>query len=177
MVRREDGPADQAREITRVRTVPWWVGPAFAVLAVGTVPWVVFLAVSLPRHATFAHYRGVWVGFDIALIGVLATTAVQAWRGRPQVALAATAAATMLFVDAWFDVLTTPPGRQMIVSLILAGGVEIPLALICLWIARHAAQVLEARALLLARRAARAEERAAKAEQRSVQADQVSAAR
>jgi len=62
---------------------------------------------TLPRHATFTHYRGVWVGFDIGLIGVLATTAVLALRGRPQVVLAATAAATMLLVDAWFDVMTT----------------------------------------------------------------------
>jgi hypothetical protein len=148
-------------EVSKIRTAPWWVGPAFAVLAVGTVPWVIFLALTLPRHASFAHYRGVWVGFDIGLIGVLATTAVQAWRGRPQVALAATAAATMLLVDAWFDVLTTPRGDSMAVSVLLAAVVEIPLALLCLWIARHAAQVIESRAVLLARRAARAEARAA----------------
>ena len=139
-------------EATNVRTVPWWVGPAFAVLAVGTVPWVVFLAVTLPRHATFHHYRGVWVGFDLGLVGVLATTAVLAWRGRPQVTMAATAAATMLFVDAWFDVLTTPRGRELVVSVVLAGAVELPLAMICLWIALRASQVTEGRAIVLAPR-------------------------
>ena len=71
-------------EASRVKTVPWWVGPAFAVLALGTVPWVIFLAVTLPRHATFAHYRGVWVGFDTALVVVLALTAYLAWRGRAE---------------------------------------------------------------------------------------------
>jgi hypothetical protein len=140
-------------EAAKVRTVPWWVGPAFAVLAVGTIPWVVFLAVTLPRHATFHHYRGVWVGFDLGLIGVLATTAVLAWRGRPQVTMAATAAATMLFVDAWFDVLTTPRGSDLVVSVVLAGAVELPLAMICLWIALHASQVVEGRSAALARRA------------------------
>jgi len=139
-------------EATNVRTVPWWVGPAFAVLAVGTVPWVVFLAVTLPRHATFHHYRGVWVGFDLGLVGVLATTAVLAWRGRPQVTMAATATATMLFVDAWFDVLTTPRGRELVVSVVLAGAVELPLAMICLWIALRASQVTEGRAIVLAPR-------------------------
>ena len=139
-------------EATNVRTVPWWVGPAFAVLAVGTVPWVVFLAVTLPRHATFHHYRGVWVGFDLGLVGVLATTAVLAWRGRPQVTMAATAAATMLFVDAWFDVLTTPRGSDLVVSVVLAGAVELPLAMICLWIALRASQVTEGRAIVLAPR-------------------------
>jgi len=139
-------------EATKVRTVPWWVGPAFAVLAVGTIPWVVFLAVTLPRHATFHHYRGVWVGFDLGLVAVLATTAVLAWRGRPQVTMAATAAATMLFVDAWFDVLTTPRGSDLVVSVVLAGAVELPLAMICLWIALRASQVTEGRVIVLAPR-------------------------
>jgi hypothetical protein len=152
------GTAEDATETTRVPTVPWWVAPSFAVLAVGTVPWVVFLAVTLPRHATFAHYRGVWVGFDTGLIAVLALTGYLAWRGRPRVALAATAAATMLAVDAWFDVMTTPRGRGLVVSLVLAGLVEVPLAGICLWIALHAAQVTEHRAVALARRARRAQE-------------------
>src|SRR2546421_12002829 len=97
-------------EASRVKTVPWWVGPAFAVLALGTVPWVIFLAITLPRHATFAHYRGVWVGFDTGLVVVLALTGYMAWRGRPNVAPAAIAAATMPCVDAWFDGVTTPPG-------------------------------------------------------------------
>jgi hypothetical protein len=108
--------------------------------------------VTLPRHATFHHYRGVWVGFDLGLVGVLATTAVLAWRGRPQVTMAATAAATMLFVDAWFDVLTTPRGSDLVVSVVLAGAVELPLAMICLWIALRASQVTEGRAIVLAPR-------------------------
>jgi hypothetical protein len=120
---------------TKLLPVPRWVAPVFAVLAIGTVPWVVYLAVTLPRHATFAHYRGVWVGFDLALIAVLATTAVLAWQGRPRVTMAATAAATMLFVDAWFDVLTTPRGGERWLAIALAGVAEVPLALICLWIA------------------------------------------
>src|SRR5438270_12972906 len=109
-------PDVNKREATTVKTVPWWVGPAFTVLALGTVPWVIFLAVTLPRHATFAHYRGVWVGFDTGLIAVLALTGYLAWRGRPRVSLAATATATLLIVDAWFDVMTTPHGRGLSVS-------------------------------------------------------------
>ncbi len=152
-------------EVTKVKTVPWWVGPAFGILALGTVPWVIFLAVTLPRHATFAHYRGVWVGFDTALVVVLALTAWQAWRARPRVALAATAAATMLMVDAWFDVMTTPRGHGWFMSVVLAILVELPLAAICLWIALHASVVIEHRVIMLARRAQRAEERAARREE------------
>jgi hypothetical protein len=151
-------------EITKVKTVPSWVGPAFAILALGTVPWVIFLAVTLPRHATFAHYRGVWVGFDTALVIVLALTGFLAWRARPQVALASTAAATMLLVDAWFDVMTTPRGHGWLLSLALAVLVELPLAAICLWIALHASVVIEHRVIRLARRAQRAERRVARQE-------------
>src|SRR5437764_10461247 len=135
------------REATKVKTVPWWVGPAFALLALGTVPWVVFLAVTLPRHATFAHYRGVWVGFDTALVVVLALTAYLAWRGRAQVALTATATATMLLVDAWFDVMTTPRGHGWLISVVLAVLVEVPFAAICMWIALHASLVIEHRVI------------------------------
>src|SRR2546430_12021273 len=149
---------------TKVKTVPWWVGPAFAILALGTVPWVIFLAVTLPRHATFAHYRGVWVGFDAALVAVLALTGSLAWRGRPRVALASTAAATMLLVYAWFDVMTTPRGHGWFMSLALAVLVELPLAAICMWIALHAAIVIENRVVLLSRRARRAEDRIARRE-------------
>jgi hypothetical protein len=149
-------------QVTKVKTVPWWVGPAFALLALGAVPWVIFLAVTLPRHATFAHYRGVWVGFDAALVVVLAMTAYMAYRGRPWVALSATAAATMLLVDAWFDVMTTPRGHGLWLSWLLAIVVEVPLAGICLWIALHAEMVIANRVVLLDRRVRRAEERAAR---------------
>lgn len=138
-------------EVTKIPMVPRWAGPAFAVLAIGTVPWIVFLAVTLPRHATVVHYRGVWVGFDLALVFVLATTAVLAWRGRPRVTMAATATATMLFVDAWFDVLTTPRSGGRWLSLLLAAGVELPLAATCLWIALHASRTIEAQAAVLVR--------------------------
>jgi len=152
----------EPHEATKVRTVPWWVGPAFGVLALGTVPWVIFLAVTLPRHATFAHYRAVWVGFDSGLIAVLAVTALLAWWARPEVALTSTAAATMLLVDAWFDVMTTPARHGLLMSVVLAVLVELPLAGICLWIARHAEQVMEYRVTALARRARRVERRLAR---------------
>jgi hypothetical protein len=139
--------------VTHVQTVPWWVAPAFAILAIGTVPWGVYLAITLPHRATAVHYRSVWVGFDLGLIVVLLITAYYAWRGRPRVALPATAAATMLVVDAWFDVLTTPRTMDLVVAVVLAVVVELPLAGICLWIALHAEQVVERRLRWLARRA------------------------
>jgi hypothetical protein len=147
-------PAAPEVAAVQIKMAPWWVAPAFAIFAIGTVPWVAYLAMTLPQRVTAVHYRAVWVGFDIGLVLMLAVTAYQAWRGRPRVALPAVSTATMLVIDAWFDVLTTPRGMDLVVAVVLAAAVELPLAAICLWIALHAEQVVERRLRSLARRAA-----------------------
>jgi hypothetical protein len=117
--------------------------------AVFTVPWVVFLGATLPGSVK-VNDRLAWVGFDVALVVMLAVTAYLAWRGRPKVALAATALATMLAVDAWFDVNTSPAGVERKIAIGLA-VVEVALAGVCLWIALHAATVVRRRLEDLAR--------------------------
>ncbi|ASW54488.1 hypothetical protein [Plantactinospora sp. KBS50] len=135
----DTGPAPQARP------VPRWVAPLFGALAALTVPWAGYLAATLPRHAVVAHYRAAWVGFDIGLVVALALTAVLAYRGHRRVAMAATATAVLLLVDAWFDVTTTPYGPDLLFSAALALVVELPLAGLCLWIAWHSDRVVQRR--------------------------------
>jgi hypothetical protein len=133
-----------------LRTAPAWVAPLFATAAVVIVPWIVYLAVSLPRTVR-VHDRAAWVGFDIGLVLILGVTAYLAWRGRPRVALAAVATSTMLVVDAWFDVLTSRDGLDRVVAVGMS-LVELTLAAICLWIAMHATEVVRRRMQALARR-------------------------
>lgn len=133
----------------RLRPTPRWVAPLFAAFAAGTVPWVVYLAYSLPKTVR-VHDRTAWVGFDILLILVFATTAYLAWRGRPWVVLTATATATMLVVDAWFDLLTSK-GVELAVAVGTA-VVELSLAGVCVWIALHAGTIIRHRLAALARR-------------------------
>jgi hypothetical protein len=137
-----------------VRAAPRWVAPVFAVLGTATVPWTVYLAMTLPDHSRTHNYRAAWVGFDILLVVVLLLTAYVAWRGRPLVGLLAASAATMLVVDAWFDV-TTSNRFELPGALLSAALVELPLAGVCIWIAMHVDQVIERRLRQLARRAAR----------------------
>jgi hypothetical protein len=132
------------------RPTPTWVAPVFAGLAALTVPWVVFLAASLPRTVR-VHDRTAWVGFDILLVLMLGVTAYLAWRGRPRVALAAVATATMLAIDAWFDVLTSRDGMDRAVAVGMA-VMELTLAAVCVWIALHAGAVVRRRIAALARR-------------------------
>lgn len=117
-----------------------------------TVPWVVFLAASLPASSR-VNDRLAWVGFDVAEVVMLAVTAYLAWRGKAKVALAATALATMLVVDAWFDVNTSTAGEERDMALGFA-VLEVSLAAVSLWIAFHAASVARRRVEDLARREA-----------------------
>ena len=143
-------------EKARLHPAPSWVAPLFALLGAGTIPWTVYLSMTLPDHARTHNYRLAWVGFDVLLIMVLLVTAWLAWRGDPRVGLLAGCGATMLVVDAWFDVTTSSPADRPL-ALLLALCAELPLAVLCGWIALHIERVVAARLRYLARHPRRAE--------------------
>lgn len=115
---------------------PGWVTPLFAVAALLLVPWVVVLARMLPSAHRSAHWDIAWAGFDIVLALLLLAVALTAWHRSAWLPATATAAATLLFVDAWFDVLTASTRTELLVALAEAALVEVPLALLCLLLAR-----------------------------------------
>jgi hypothetical protein len=117
---------------------PRWIVPFFGLAALLLVPWVVVLVVALPSAHRAAHWDIAWAGFDFALALLLLTVAVAAWRRSPWLEGAATATATLLFVDAWFDVLTSSTQTEFVVSVGEAAFVELPLAILCLLLARDA---------------------------------------
>ncbi|MGN6521947.1 MAG: hypothetical protein ACTHMZ_01860 [Actinomycetes bacterium] len=134
--------------------VPRWVGPVFFALALLTLPWIVYLGVSLPERALAERYNVAWVGFDIMLVIALARTAALAWLGRDHVQVPATITATLLIVDAWFDVVTAHGARALLLALLSAVAVELPLAAVCLWLVRHAEHVRRTRLHFFRARAA-----------------------
>jgi hypothetical protein len=95
------------------------------------VPWAGYLAVSLPQRSISEHYRGTWVGFDLVLIVVLARIGWFAHRHNPKVVLTAAAGATLLLVDAWFDVTTAARGPAHTQALVSAVFLELPGAFLC----------------------------------------------
>ena len=141
--------ADNARVVR-------WAGPAFALFSLILLPWIVHLAYSLPSRQVSADYDTAWAGFDIVLLAALASTGYFALRRSRYLATAATAAATLLVVDAWFDVMTTLPGQRL-QPVALAVGVELPLAAVCVWLSLHTQQLAERRLVLLLRRGRKAE--------------------
>ncbi|MCR6484154.1 hypothetical protein M8542_15130 [Amycolatopsis sp. OK19-0408] len=97
------------------------------------LPWIAVLATTLPDTAVAQHWRLAWTGFDAAeALGLLVTAWLLA-RTDPRAPLAATATATLLLADAWFDVTTA--GSDVGLSLLMA-ALEVPLALVCLSVAR-----------------------------------------
>jgi len=129
--------------VARARALDW-VGVLFAAAALVLVPWVVLLVRALPSHHRSAHWDVAWGGFDIALALLLVGVAVAAWRRSPWLEGAATAAATLLFVDAWFDVLTASSRSEFVVAIVEAAVVELPIAVVCLLLARSVERRLAA---------------------------------
>lgn len=127
------------------RLLPAWAGPLFVALGLLLIPWALLLAWALPRrHYVPVHWKLTWVGFDLFLAAALLATAVGAFRRAPWSAITATISATLLGCDAWFDVLTAHPGRQVVVALAQAVVVELPLAGLCLALALNTERVLAA---------------------------------
>jgi hypothetical protein len=116
----------------------------FAAAALVLVPWVVFLVRALPSNHRSAHWDVAWGGFDIALALLLVGVAVAAWRRSPWLEGAATAAATLLFVDAWFDVLTASSRSELVIAIVEAAVVELPIVVFCLLLARSVERRLAA---------------------------------
>lgn len=110
--------------------VPLWVGVVYGVLAIITILWAMYLAIELPQDHLSNHWDLAWVGFDVGLGLALAATAWMAVKRSKLLIMAATITATILLVDAWFDIATARGGSQLYQSIALAVLGEIPLSII-----------------------------------------------
>ena len=143
-------PEPENAVLTDQTRVVRWTGPLFALFSLILLPWTIYLAGSLPAEQVSTNYGAAWAGFDVLLTLALASTAYFALRRSRYLATSATATATLLVVDAWFDVMTTP-GVQRIESILLAAFVELPLAAVCIWLSWHTQHLEERRIVLLIR--------------------------
>ena len=115
---------------------------AFGAIGVGLVPWGVWLGANLRPDHTTHHWDVVWTGFDIALALAFGLTAVAVLRRSSWVASVAATTGTLLLVDAWFDVILESHGRDLRVALAEALLGELPMAVLCYWIAYRAERFL-----------------------------------
>ena len=131
--------------MTRVGPAPRWVAPVYLVLAVLLIPWIVYLGAILPDRTTSAHWDVAWVGFDVMEFLAIAMTGWFAYRRSKWVEVAATAAAVLLVVDAWFDITTAHKRWDVVQALVLGIFAELPLAVLSVWVATRAARAADSR--------------------------------
>jgi hypothetical protein len=116
-------PPAMARRMRRNRLTLMVVG------AVGLIPWMVYLAVTLPENYVAHNWPATWIGFDCVLIAFMITTAVLGWLRRELVILPAFTTGVLLICDAWFDIMTAGPG-QFWISVMTATLLNLPAATI-----------------------------------------------
>jgi hypothetical protein len=115
------------------------VSLCFLVGVLALIPWTVFLALTLPPRFHAQHWRLLWTGFDAALIAVLLLAAWAAWYRRQILAAISVVAGTLLFCDAWFDMVTSFGHRDEWLTMLTGFGVELPLGLFFFWLYRRIA--------------------------------------
>jgi hypothetical protein len=139
MVDRSDnndvGRDDKVECVCAKRSLPRWVGLIFFAVCLGLIPQIIYLSSSLNEVALANHWRIAWVGLDIAEAVVFLLTAWFLIRGSILVTVTASMAAAMLWLDAWFDVLTSFRGADIDAATNLAVFLELPLGIFCLYVA------------------------------------------
>jgi len=130
----------------RPSTLRDWVVIAFGAIGIGLLPWALWLSASLrPRHVTH-RWDVAWSGFDTGLAVLFLAAAVAAYRRSPWVGAITAALGTLLVTDAWFDIVLESHADEIRNAIMLAVFAELPLAVVCFWIAlrteRFVARVL-----------------------------------
>lgn len=122
--------------------LPRWVGPLAVGSIVGFLPWIVYLGFTLPQRVRAEHYDIAWLGFDCLMWTMLAVLAWATLRRHAATGPVAAVASMMLIVDAWFDIFTSSAGHgEMVLAITLAVCGELPLAILCAWVAVHAERI------------------------------------
>jgi hypothetical protein len=129
-------------------TTSRWLPRLLGLVAVGLLPWSLWLSIWLPSDHRAANWDIAWSGFDLALAAMLGLTALGLYRRAIWLQAAAAAAATLLLCDTWFDILTARSDEGVWLAVGMAVVGEIPLAILCILIAVRAEHALE-RALRL----------------------------
>jgi hypothetical protein len=96
--------------------------------SVAMVPWVGYLAVTLPDNYVAHNWVITWIGFDILLVGFMLATLVLGYLRRQLLVFTAFTTGVLMICDAWFDLMTAGP-RDVRLSVVTALLIELPLAI------------------------------------------------
>lgn len=105
-----------------------WTAHLLVVAGVSMLPWLVYLAATLPGRETVGHWDVVWVGLDAAEMAGLVATGLLLRADDARRALTGIVTATLLAADAWFDCGTAATAGDRAAAFAMAAGAELPLA-------------------------------------------------
>ena len=129
-----------------------WPGAVLGIAALVLIPWTIALGQMLPSRHVANHWDAAWTGFDVILAVSLLATAWAYIARKTFVRSLAAVSGTLLLCDAWFDLLTSSPGQDLEVAIILAVVGEVALAIICFLLATGKTEWARANARLAVRR-------------------------
>src|ERR1019366_6220036 len=116
------------------KVIRWSLLRLLTLGAVTETIWTVYVGAELPRRYVANHWDIAWVGLDVVQVIMLGAAAWAAWRRSTLLVIFSTSSATLLLLDAWFDVTTARHG-DVFQSILLASIVEVPSALVLVWVA------------------------------------------
>ncbi len=138
----ESPEARRDRVLARVRRARLWLLLVLGGVALALFPWTAYLSATLPSEHVTHHWDVAWVVFDLFEASALVATVVAILRRSSFVPVLAAISGTALLCDAWFDAITASPGRDLGWALLEALAGELPLALLCFWIAVEASEAM-----------------------------------
>ncbi|MEU8886442.1 hypothetical protein [Streptomyces sp. NPDC048442] len=109
-----------------------WQGRLLTVAGLALLPWIGYLAATLPPAEAAA-----WMALDLLEALCLLTAGTRLVRGGCGHRLAAAGAALLLTADACADLLTSAPGPEFAAAAAMAVCAELPLAALCVTLARR----------------------------------------
>jgi hypothetical protein len=121
-----------------VRPAPKWrrvLGFVMACAALAMVPWIVSLATSLPATAAVGAWDTVWVAFDCAILAGFAASGWLLWRHSAAAVVPLIVTATLLTLDAWFDICMSLRTAGQSTALLTSLLGNVPLILLMGWAA------------------------------------------
>jgi hypothetical protein len=131
------------RVVARLRRIRVWLLLVVGGVAVALLPWTAYLSATLPSEHLANHWDIAWAGLDLLEAVALLALFVAVVRRSVFVPMFAAVAGTALICDAWFDVMTAGTGRSLHWAVVEALVAEVPLAVLCFWLAFEATEAIE----------------------------------
>jgi hypothetical protein len=116
------------------KVCPTWVAVAFFVGCAVIVPQIIHLTNTLPHRAIANHWRGAWVVLDIGEAILMALTGWFLIGRSAAVIVTGSMLTALLWMDAWFDVITSVGRANVVTAILLAVFVELPMSGLCLFV-------------------------------------------